>query len=128
MVDALTSAADEGALVAHGGVSHGPTAVDLPHHVGGGNHDIRQKDLVEMGGPRDLAQRTDLDSGGVHVDEEIGDAVVLGDFGFVRAIRIPQSLCWAPDVQTFWPFTTKASPSRSARVLSACEVRPGIRF
>ena len=28
------------------------------------------------------------------------------------------SAIWAPDVQTFWPLTTKWSPSRTARVLS----------
>ena len=36
----------------------------------------------------------------------------------VRASRMPQSANWAKDVQTFWPFTTYSSPSRSARVMS----------
>ena len=52
----------------------------------------------------------------------------LGTSGSVRAIRIAQSLCWAPDVQTFWPFTTKDSPSRSARLFKPCKIGSGIRF
>ena len=48
----------------------------------------------------------------------------LGTSRFVRAMRIPQSLCWAPDVHTFCPFTTKASPSRTARLLSAARSDP----
>ena len=36
------------------------------------------------------------------------------------------SASWAPEVQTFWPLTTKWSPSRTARVRSASQVRAGI--
>ena len=38
--------------------------------------------------------------------------------GSVRAIRMPQLLTRPPEHHTFWPLTTKRSPSRSARVAS----------
>src|ERR671923_65070 len=40
----------------------------------------------------------------------------LGTSGLVRASRMPQSLCWAPEFHTFCPSTTNSSPSRTARV------------
>ena len=40
----------------------------------------------------------------------------LAASGFVRAMRMPQSLTRPPEHQTFWPLTTKWSPSRSAFV------------
>ena len=87
------------------------------HHVHCGNHHIRQKDLVEMSSPCDLPQRVDLDPGGMHVDEEIGDALVFGDVGIRssdqnRPITVLGTRC--PD---FLTVTTKDSPSRSPRVL-----------
>ena len=39
----------------------------------------------------------------------------LGASGSVRAMRMPQSLTRPPEHHTFWPLTTKRSPSRSAR-------------
>ena len=35
-----------------------------------------------------------------------------------------QSACWAPEVHTFWPFTTKSSPSRTAAVRSDARSLP----
>ena len=60
--------ADERVLVAHGGTSDADVDLD---HVRLGDHDIGQK-TVEMGGPVIWRSGMDLDSGGVHVDEEIG--------------------------------------------------------
>ena len=48
----------------------------------------------------------------------------LGTSALVRATRMPQSLYWAPDVQTFCPFTTNTSPSRRARVLRPARSDP----
>ena len=42
----------------------------------------------------------------------------LGASGSVRAMRMPQLLTRPPEHHTFWPLTTKRSPSRSARVVS----------
>ena len=44
-----------------------------------------------------------------------------------RATSIPRSAVIAPDVQTFCPFTTHSSPSRTARVwaLARSEPEPG---
>jgi hypothetical protein len=39
----------------------------------------------------DLLDRADLDAGALHVDEEHGQAVVLGDIGSVRVSRMPKS-------------------------------------
>ena len=40
----------------------------------------------------------------------------LGAVGSVRTKQRHQSAWWAPEVQTFWPLTTKSSPSSTARV------------
>ena len=40
----------------------------------------------------------------------------LGASGSVRTNARMKSASWAPDVHTFWPFTTKRSPSSTARV------------
>ena len=39
-------------------------------------------------------------------------------------MRTPHSLCWALDVQTFWPVTTHSSPSSTARVRSEARSEP----
>ena len=36
----------------------------------------------------------------------------------------PMSENWAPEVHTFWPFTTHSSPSRTARGLERGQVGP----
>ena len=48
----------------------------------------------------------------------------FGASGSVRTSRIARSACRAPDVHTFWPFTTSSSPSRSALVRSAARSEP----
>ena len=48
----------------------------------------------------------------------------FGASGSVRTkVRIT-SASWAPEVHTFWPLTTKRSPSRSARVRSPARSEP----
>jgi hypothetical protein len=51
----------------------------------------------------------------------------LGWSGSVRAIRIPHRENCAPEVHTFWPFTTHSSPSRMALVwrLARSDPDPG---
>ena len=44
--------------------------------------------------------------------------------GSVRASRSAYLACSAPLVQTFWPFTTHSSPSRTARVASDARSEP----
>ena len=48
----------------------------------------------------------------------------LGAAGSVRTRQNIQSANCAVEVQTFWPFTTKKSPSISARVLSEARSEP----
>ena len=46
-----------------------------------GTADVGEVDLVELGVAGHLAQRPDLDAGGVHVDHEVGEALVLLGLG-----------------------------------------------
>ena len=48
----------------------------------------------------------------------------LGAFGSVRTNVSSTSASWAPDVHTFWPLTTKWSPSSTARVFSEARSEP----
>ena len=48
----------------------------------------------------------------------------FGASGLVRAMRMPNFENCAPDVHTFWPFTTHSSPSRTARVVSDAKSLP----
>ena len=44
--------------------------------------------------------------------------------GSVRASRMPKSAWWAPELQTFCPFTTHVPPSSTARVRSPARSEP----
>ena len=46
-----------------------------------GDADLGEEDLVERGAAGHLAQGPDLDSRGAHVDDEAGEALVLGGVG-----------------------------------------------
>ena len=48
----------------------------------------------------------------------------MGTSGSVRATSSPHTAWCADEVQTFWPFTTQPSPSRTARVPSAARSLP----
>ncbi len=78
---AASAAADAGALVHQRGHRHAPALADIADAVGVGDADLGHVDLVELGLAGDLAQRPDLDSGGVHVEGEVGQALVLGRLG-----------------------------------------------
>lgn len=48
----------------------------------------------------------------------------FGAFGSVRTNVSNTSASWAPEVHTFWPLTTKWSPSSTARVFSNARSEP----
>ena len=48
----------------------------------------------------------------------------FGASGSVRTKQRHQSAWWAPEVHTFWPLTTKSSPSSTARVDSPARSLP----
>ena len=52
---------------------------------------VGEEDLVEHRATGHLPQRADVDARLVHVDREVGDALVLGHVGSVRAISMPMS-------------------------------------
>ena len=70
-------AADGGALVHQRGHRHPPAVAHVADAVGVGDADVGQVDLVELRLAGDLAQRPDLDARRVHVDGEVGQALVL---------------------------------------------------
>ena len=78
---AAAAAADGGALVHQRGHRDPPALADVADAVGVGHPDLGHVDLVELGLAGDLAQRPDLDAGGVHVEGEVGQALVLGCLG-----------------------------------------------
>ena len=53
-------------------------AADLADHVVGGDADVVEEHLVEVGVAGHLAERADVDARRSHVDDEVGDALVLG--------------------------------------------------
>ena len=63
---------------------HLPALSGPADHVFGGDLDVGEEDLVELGLPRDLCQRPHLDTRRVHVDEEIRQPLVP------RSIRVAQ--------------------------------------
>ncbi len=50
----------------------------------------------------------------------------FGSSGSVRTKHMHQSAWCAPDVHTFWPLTTKWSPSRTARVRRLARSLPAV--
>jgi len=56
---------------------HAPAATDLAEQVLFRHRDVGEEDLVELRLAGDLAQRPDLDTGTLHVDDEIREALVL---------------------------------------------------
>ena len=58
-----------------------PAVVDLADAVRVGDARAVEEDLVELDLAGDLAQRSHLDAGLVHVEQEVGDALVLGRVG-----------------------------------------------
>ena len=58
-----------------------PAVVDVAEAVRVGHPDVGEEDLVEAGPAGHLAQRADLDARRPHVDDEAGEALVLGQVG-----------------------------------------------
>ena len=77
-----SSAAQTGALNGERGVGNRPTSAKTTNHGVMGNPGLVQEDLVEEGLTGHLAQRSNLDTGLVHVNDEVGDALVL------RGVRV----------------------------------------
>src|SRR3990172_578085 len=88
--DAKADVADHGQdipLVGERRDGHAPPLVDLADDVGCWHADALEEDLVELGLARDLLERPDADARRLHIDEDEGDALVLGRAG-VRADEV----------------------------------------
>ena len=79
--DTAAPATDGRPLVHQRGEGHRPAAVHLAEPMGVGDPDVGEEHLVERGTTGHLAQRTDLHTGCVHVDDESGQSAVLGQVG-----------------------------------------------
>ena len=67
------------ALVGEGRLGDAPAGVHLADQVVGRDAHVGEEDLGELvGDAGDLPQRTHLDARLVHVDDQVGDALVLG--------------------------------------------------
>ena len=80
-VCAARAAGDGRALAGQGGLRDAPPLPWLPHHVGDGDPDLVEEHLAEVGVAGHLAQGADVDPGRRHVDQQVGDAPVLGPLG-----------------------------------------------
>src|SRR5207302_2488103 len=68
-------AGDGVALVGQGGAGAAPPVAHGTDPVLVGDADVGEEDLVELGRPRHLAQRADLDSRARHLEDEVGEAI-----------------------------------------------------
>ena len=73
--------ADESCLVGQHGARRRPTLVDLTQDAAHRDNYVGEKHLVEMRRTGGLHQRPYVDARAVHVDEQEGDAVMLGHIG-----------------------------------------------
>jgi hypothetical protein len=64
-------------LVSEGRLRPAPSLALLSNHVLKRNTDVGEKDFAELRVLGDLLERSDLNAGLVHVDNEVGDALVL---------------------------------------------------
>jgi hypothetical protein len=71
--------ADRHALVHQRGQRHVPAVIDRAEPLRVRDHDIGKVDLVEVGLAAGLLDRPHLDARALHVQEEHGEALVLGD-------------------------------------------------
>ncbi len=72
---------DRGSFVEQRGLRDAPPVVDVAEAIRVGDARVGEEHLVEVRTARHLAEGTDLDPGSLHVDEEVGDARVLGGVG-----------------------------------------------
>ena len=118
--------ADVAALVRQHAHPDAPAAVQRAEQAVGRQRDVGEEDLVELG-----RRRSSGAAGGSRCPagpSGRGRTRCRRAWrrpGSVRAMRMPQSLTRPPEHHTFWPLTTKWSPSRSARVDSDAEVAAG---
>ena len=63
------------------GERHPPAVADLPHHVGAAGAGTVEEHLVELRGPGELGDRTDVDPGLVHGHEQVGEPLVTDRTG-----------------------------------------------
>ena len=75
---AAAAPADRRALVHERRERDGPALVDVAEPVVVGNAHVGEEHLVERRAAGHLAQRAHLDAGCLHVDDEAGEALVLG--------------------------------------------------
>ena len=82
-VEALVGheAVDAAALVLHLAHELAEAAVELADHVGGRDADVVEVDLAEVLVVGHVADGDDADAGRGHVDDELGQALVLGRVG-----------------------------------------------
>ena len=78
---AAAAGADRRPLVHQRRERDGPAVVDVAEAVGVGDPHLVEEHLVEAGAAGHLAQRPHLDAGRLHVDDEPGEALVLGQVG-----------------------------------------------
>ena len=75
---AAAAPAERRALVHQRGHRDAPAVADVSEPVLVRDAGVGEVDLVELGLPGQLAQRSGLDAWAVHVDDEVGQALVLG--------------------------------------------------
>ena len=83
-VEALLAAAggaEHVALVKERGVGDDPSFVELGDQVFARHADVVEEDFVEAAIAGHLDQRTHGDSGRAHIDEDVGNAAMLGGLG-----------------------------------------------
>ena len=56
---------------------HGPPVLLLPQHVLSGHPNVSKENLVELGVAGHLSQGLDLDAGRLHIDDQVGQPLVL---------------------------------------------------
>ena len=77
----LQPEAEGEALVHQRGEPDRPAVVDAAQHLRLVHAHVVEEDLVELGVAGDLLERLHRDAGRVHVEQEVGDALVLGRVG-----------------------------------------------
>ena len=88
----MIDGADVAALVREHRHADAPAAVQRAEQRVGGQLDVGEEDLVELGLAGHLPQRPHLDAGQVHVDRKNEMPLCFGASGSVRAMRMPQLL------------------------------------
>ena len=113
------------ALVRERRVGDRPAVVQLADELVVGHEHLVEEHLVELGVARDLHERPHLDAGRLHVDDEVGDALVLRRVGVGAGEADPPPRRTARTTST--PSGPRAASRRrraSARVCSDARSEP----